>query len=54
MVTLGDCPDDFQRQVRAKCSRIHELLLNAARPVLQHGMQNEVTWFVYRGPGHTT
>ena len=50
MVVLGTSISDFDVEVRRKCKGIYDLLLKAARPVLQHGMQTEaacqfVLWF---------
>ena len=43
MVVLGDCPADYEGEVRKRCTAIYQLLLAAARPVLQHGTEPEVT-----------
>ena len=43
MVMLGECPANFENEVRAKASCICELLLKAARPILQYGVQIEVS-----------
>ena len=42
-VMLGECPANFENEVRAKASCIYELLLKAARPILQYGVQIEVS-----------
>jgi hypothetical protein len=43
MVTLGNCPGEFEDEVRQRCAAIYDLLLKAARPVLQFGTEAEET-----------
>ena len=44
MVVLGDCPEAFGGEVRSRCAAVYELLLKAARPVLQYGTEPEASW----------
>ena len=51
MVVIGDCPADYQSEVRSRCTTMYGLLLKAARPVLQHGTEAEATWSNIGGHG---
>ena len=42
MVVLGQTPVEFQLKVQDMCKQVYDGLLKAARPVLQHGDQEEV------------
>ena len=43
MVRLGSNPLEFEREIHARCSKVYDLLISAARPVLQHGLQQEAS-----------
>ena len=42
MVLVGKNAAELETEVRARCAKIHELLVASARPILQHGTDAEV------------
>ena len=41
MVLVGKSATEFETEVRARCAKLHDLLLASARPILQHGTDAE-------------
>ena len=45
MVRLGATAVDFEQEIHQRCTKTYDLLMKCARPVLQHGTQEEVAFF---------